>query len=293
MLRTSRRTGLNRLKSRSLTARSMIGAAVTETLESRRLMTVSLDNGLATTNVDYFQVTVDKGGNTRDTKFGATDTVYDYFGYLDTGATTYAVGTYGSDPVIGSDGVARSSGTIPIAAGGSVAFTVESSIRSGSKAYVNQYTFTSTGYDLTQAKFFEYLDADIQAVSDDILTVKGTIAGTGSNNLVLTTIDPATDIRQAQSNGVAGDNTTLTGFGADRFSTLRSAISGGAYDAAPGGTNNLPATTVTGIGPAFGPGDITTALEYGFSNATAAMRANVDGRCSLTASIPGPRPPAA
>jgi hypothetical protein len=261
-----------------------------EGLESRRLLTVTIDNQLSSGSPDFFSVVVDAGGSTNNTSFGGTDTIYNYAAFLDlgNGSPVVSLAGVGSDPVLNPDGSVHSEGTITTA-NGSIAFAVDSSIPSGSKSFFNKFSFTATGFDLTGAKLFQYMDSDILSISDDVLKVDGTTGGTGANKLILTNIDPATNIRQAQSDGAVSQGASLTGWAADQFDELEAAIIAGGFDAAVGGTvdtTSLPPTTVTGIGAVYGPEDITTALEYSFSSAGSASVTTVLGIDTVAAVAP-------
>jgi hypothetical protein len=253
----------------------MSRSRMSERLEDRRLLAVTLSNGLAATSPDRFSVVVDEAGSTTSTLFGVNNTVFDYLGFLDFGVgRSYSLAELATAPTLQPDGTARSTGVINLAPDGgvgSVAFTVISSIAPGTKAFVNTFSFTASGgADLRSARFFQYLDVDIFEIADDVLLRTGTTTGTGTGALVLTTIDPSTNVRQAQRNGLPGTNSSLTGYIADAYSDLLDDLYFGGVDAAAAGTidtGSLGTSNITGIGPVFGPADVTTALEYSFTNA--------------------------
>ena len=60
-------------------------SAFFEPLEARLLLSVMLDNGLPTNALDYFAIYVDGGGGSRQSRYAGTDTIYDYFPYLEIG----------------------------------------------------------------------------------------------------------------------------------------------------------------------------------------------------------------
>jgi hypothetical protein len=185
-------------------------------LEERRLLSVTLDNGLGSNDPAYFAVHLDRGGATRDTSLAGVDTVYDYFPYLDTGAYgVFNLRDHATSPARQGSGTATSRATISLPNGGSIRVDVTSRIPQGSRSLLNTYEFTATNYDLRDARFLQYLDADIYAVGDDVLTVSGSVA---TDDLVLTTVDPATMIRQAQMPGDIASGAVLSGFAADEYS---------------------------------------------------------------------------
>ena len=242
------------------------------------MLSVTLNNGLSTTSPDYFAVTVDAAGSTDTTSFDGVDTIYQYNAFFDDGqGTVNDLTDYGSAPTLQSNGTTLSTGTFSVGSS-SVSFKVVSTLSPGTKAFLNTYSFTVSGsYNLTSGRLFQYEDSDISSASSsftsNVLTVGGATAGTGSNKLVLTTIDPASNIRQAQENGPTGTNSALAGYAADEYDNLEQNIDEGGFSAPASGninTTDLPPENVSGIGAAFGPNDITTALAYKFTNASTA-----------------------
>ncbi|MHC4718061.1 MAG: CARDB domain-containing protein, partial [Planctomycetota bacterium] len=138
----------------------------------------------------------------------------------------------------------------------------------------------------TQASFFQYLDSDLLWIDDDVLKVTGSVLG---QDLILSTIDPATSAELAQSLGGAMANAIPSGFAADQYPELRWAIQAGGYDAAQGGTIDtvdLPFSFKPGIGNAYGPEDITTAIEYTFTDPDSAVITTVLGLANVPITVP-------
>jgi hypothetical protein len=241
-----------------------------EILEPRQLLSVTLTNGLPASDPGHYSVVLDAGGTTHNVLVGDTDTIYDYIGYLEAGGEVFELGAHASEPVSTGAGKAHSEATLTIPGGGQVQVAIDSEIPDGTQSLVNTYVFTATGFDLRTAKFFQYMDSDIESISDDILTVAGSIA---EGDLILTTIDQATSVRQIQIDATTGSGGHLSGFGADQYSQLQSAIVAGGYDAAPEGTidtDSLTPGNFPGWGAGYGPEDVTTTLEYAFDDAASA-----------------------
>jgi len=249
-----------------------------ENLEKRVFFDVTLTNGLTPGEANYYEVTLGNGGGTRDVILGSTDTVYDYFAYVDSGVPSVGIHqrvrnlfTIATEPVDTGNNTARSVSTVAIPNPGLVSwgYSVEilSAVLPGQTRLTTTYNFASFGgFDLTTLRFFQYLDSDVAAVSDDVLTVEGTVV---NNDLVLGTIDPTTLINAAQRPGTGSAGAILTGWAADEFAALQNDILTGAFDADVNGSIDLvalPPGNFPGIGPGFGPEDVTTALEYQFQS---------------------------
>lgn len=255
-------------------SRRMLSSAarsVIDTLETRQLLSVTpvyLTNGEDPTSSDFFQVELVGGGSTRNTALGAdqTDTIYDYFSYLDTGdGHVYNLNDYAQNPQFQTISTATDQVTLNLANGGTITITVNSEVPRGSKSLINSYQLSATGYDLRNAKLYQYMDSDVGTVSGNVLSVSGS---TTTGDLVLTTVDPASSKRQAQSPGGLMVGGYLSGWGADKWHDLRDAILAGGYDPAATGTvdiASLPYSYQNGLGWAWGPGDITTALAFKFT----------------------------
>jgi hypothetical protein len=244
-----------------------------------------LDNGLPTNALDYFAIYVDGGGGSRQSRYAGTDTIYDYFPYLEIGGEVFNLYNRGSTPVLQGDKVVSDASlSVP---GGTIDVHVESRIPNGTGWLINTYRFTASGgVSLRDAKFFQYLDSDIYSISDDVLKVSG---ATGTGDLTLTTIDPGTQIRLEQILGQPQLGAAATGFAAERYSSLKSHITAGGFDPPPEGyvdTNALPLHTQAGVGECYGPGDVTTAIEYSFTSATSAILRTTLGVSDLAVGVP-------
>ena len=240
-----------------------------ERLEDRQLLSVTVTNGLPSDSPNYFAAVIDRGGSSEQIVYGQqADTVYEYAGYFEIGGRTYALESVASNPTLtGGEVLGHADITLPD--GKTVAIDIRSRVPSGSGLLITEYAVTaSAGVDLRTAKFCQYLDADIGSASDDVLTVSGSVA---TNDLNLKTIDPGTKIESSQLLQQALIGCRASGFGAQYYSSLRSAIQSGSYDPPPEGKITLSTTTVPDIGPAYGPGDITTAIVYSFTNASSAV----------------------
>ncbi len=246
---------------------ALLSAAPTvEMLEDRTLLSVTIDNGLATNDPDYFAVELEAGGAALNIFQQATDTVFEYFPYFDDGTQVFNLLNHLNEPTLDSPGQATSTGTVDLGANGSVFVTVTSSITPGSSQFSNRYDFIGLeGYDLTNAMFYQYLDADIQTTDDDLMTITGTIPG---DDLVIATIDPLTGIVQTQRS-IATTGAALSGFSADKWFDLQDAIEAGGHNPNINGqidTNDLISQDHEVYGPSFGPADITSSLAYQFTS---------------------------
>jgi len=264
-------------RSTVVNARKSKHSLALERLEDRLLLSVTIDNGLAPADPGYFAVGVGPGGESGVSSLGGVNTLFDYEGYfhadadLGAGGSVHDFDALGTEPVLIGN-AAVSTVTMFPDSGGRVDVDVRAEIAPASLRMVTSYVFTASGgADLRDASFFQYLDSDIESISDDVLQVTGSIAG---NSLALTTIDTPTLLPQAQRIGQPLSGALVTGFAADQYSSLRSNITSGLLNPPPTGeinTDNLPLGTFPGIGSAYGPEDVTSAIEYGFTNAEYAI----------------------
>jgi len=225
---------------------------------------ITLDNGLPTSDPNYYNVRLDENAYSDFSQinipgYGLTDIIYHYNGVLQSGANVYSPNPEGlgnwtggswtdSDP---SDGSISSQGTL-----GGINWSVTHSLPTGGNILTSAWTLSAAG-DLPSLRFFQYLDEDVQDYWDDILLVRGSIAG---GDLELVTVDPPTRAGISQ----AGDN-QATGWAADVYPELLAAVETVGYNAAATGTidtGDLPYHIDPYFGPAYGPADVTTAIEW-------------------------------
>ena len=152
-------------------------------------------------------------------------------------------------------------------------WTAVSSIAPGSTLYLTSLSFASS-MPLGTLRILQYLDEDVLSVIDDHLVVVGT---PGAANFQLLTIDDNFSVGVSHAAGyLTATNMTYTGWAADRFPQLRTAITGpGASYSIPGvvDTVDLPPIADPRFPgqPAFGPTDIISAIVFDVDpNATSA-----------------------
>jgi hypothetical protein len=181
--------------------------------------------------------------------------MYDYYLYIDIGGSVYNLwdGTSAWDDSDASDQSITSSGAVA-----GINWSVTHTLPDGGDIMTSAYTLTApTGALLPEMRLFQYLDEDVYSISNNILVPSGSIAG---GDLELLTVHPT--IRAGVSQ--AGDS-QATGWAADEYYDLGFALDAGGFNAAPGGTvdtTSLPPHTDPYYGPAYGPEDITTAIEW-------------------------------
>jgi len=216
---------------------------------------VTLDNGLAGTS--QYSVDIDENAYSTSAWIQAPgqavdNLMYEYIPYLDIGGASARLGSgvwVDSNP---GDGSVTSSG-----ATSGINWSVTHTLPAGGTIMTSRYTLTSpTGALLPAMRFYQYLDEDVYGVWN-ILVVSGSIAGA---DLDLLTIEPTIGAGVSQ----AGD-ASATGWVADEYADLRSLLETGGYDAPAWGyvdTADLPSHVDPTYGPAYGPTDITTAIEW-------------------------------
>ena len=150
---------------------------------------------------------------------------------------------------------------------GYIRITANSRLAPGASEIDSTFSFETVNYDLTQARFFQYQDADLGKLNDNILVVQGSF---GQTSLVLQTVDTDTFVWVGQKDDwQASAGSHLSGYAADRYDDLITSILAGGFQPAPAGTiAGLPAGVFPGLGNGFGPGDVVTALAYNFDRAS-------------------------
>jgi len=190
--------------------------------------------------------------------YGDVEFIYEYNPYYSIGGAP-ALGFTGSPLDLGSNKV-QNTGIIT-GENAPINFTVLSYILTGELQLVQTWTFTSQE-PFGNCRFIQYLDEDVMGVNDDVLVPLGNYA---DGTLQLYTIDDASRVGTFQTVDTNDEqNVTWVGWSADRFSYLRSYITGGTVIFLPNGfieTNNLP--PIAGTFPQeYGPSDVTTAVAY-------------------------------
>jgi Ca2+-binding RTX toxin-like protein len=278
-------------------------SSVIEALEPRVLLTVTINNGLLTTNPNYFQVTVGAGGSVFNAVIGQTDFITKYDAFLDpaatdftfTGATVFDLSQSTTDAVAGpTANTAVATETIPVVAGNidtflngvetitpndqNILVTVTASIAPNSDILDETYvispvasTTTAPPASLLGLRLYQYLYSNVSVATatgivnaSDYLTVGGSGAAP-----VLTTVDPVNGVSATLQDGAAASGASLSGYAGDTFDVLEQDILAGGF--APPATGNLPnadlpAATLPSGAAAFGPGLVTQEIDFTITN---------------------------
>ena len=228
--------------------------------------TVTLSNGTSQGDEGHMSVEFDETsfsdtGNFAKPGGELVPFIFEYYPVLQFGGDVYSyyMGTWGAGTWTDNnpgDGEISSEGTV-----GNVHWTVTHSLPQGATTITSRWTLSaSQGGALPPIRAFIYFDEDVGEYYDDILLVSGSIA---DHNIDLWTVDPTRDV------GVAlGGDANATGWAADQYDDLRGDLNGATFNAPPGGTvdtADLPAFTHPNYGDAYGPGDITVAIEWEFA----------------------------
>ena len=238
-----------------------------------------IDNDTLASTIGHFEVTVDDGGAHNIDSDGITangntqvlqnvDAIFEFLNYvnvesgdeiLDLADTTITTGAYlEGDDLVASEGEFDGEN-------GVIRWRVESHFEDGSPILFNSVIFESDS-EFGDIQFVNYLDEDLQGVSDDILYLTGT---PGAADFRAFTLDGPERIGFSQGgNYLPGDNLvnmTYDGWVADEFPELRSAIEDGSVTySIPGDidTSDLPLFTDPDLGDVYGPADVTTAFAW-------------------------------
>jgi len=241
---------------------------------------ITIDNDVANDVIGHFEYTPAAGGGASFGSSGITaqgvnqlfvnaNVIFAYTNFVDVGGDGQAVSlantTITLQPTLISPDVVASEGSFTGASGSTINWRVETSFENGISRLVNAISFSSASA-LGSLRFINYLDEDVQSPSDDFLFTTGT---PGESDFRAFTFDGAERFGFSQGGVyIPGDglvNATYTGWAADRFNLLGTAITGAGTAYTPAGNinlTNLPQFTDATLGTAFGPADVTTAFAW-------------------------------
>jgi hypothetical protein len=260
-----------------------------------------IDNDVAPGVLGHFSVDVLGGGESFEANLTASrlasadivteDVIFDYFSYVDPGIDGGGFRlSASSGPSLSGDDEVTSSGSFIGESGNTIEWTAVSSIPDGGSVMTTVFTFTAATGTLGPLRFLQYLDEDIEGVSDDVLFTRGSAAG---GDLELFTVDDVEVYGVSHSGGlsVAGGllNATFAGWAADQFNDMKPTITGAGQVVSPGGVidvADLPPFVHPEVGPAWGPEDIVSVLAWDVDPdaTTAVINTTLGG-------VPEPPPP--
>lgn len=206
-------------------------------------------------------------GNTQ--LFVNLDVIFDFLNYVDVGADGNALNLANTNitlaPTLVAPDLVASEGNFA-GANGTVNWRVESRMENGDTRVFNTVRLTSDS-PLGDIQVINYLDEDVQGISDDILYQTGT---PGQEDFLAFTLDGPERIGFAQGgvySATAGllENATYEGWAADAFRELAGAIetTGTTYSVAGNiDTTSLAPFTDAQLGDVHGPADVTTAFAW-------------------------------
>ena len=235
-----------------------------------------IDNDIASGTLGYFSVDVTTGGESRSADITAnrlasadvytTDLLYDYFSYVDVGAGAFRL--TGSPSASSGDDSVTSFGAFTGDQGQSINWSVESVIADGDNTMTSTFTFTAAaGSLLGVIDFYQYMDEDIQGVSDDVFLTRGSVA---AGDLELFTIDN-TEVYGVSHGGAYSDaqglaNSTFSGWAACEYNQMKPALSAGTQTVSTSGDicADLMSNTFNHaqLGSVYGPQDIVSVLGW-------------------------------
>ncbi len=237
---------------------------------------VTINNGIPTGTVGSWSVDVLSGGESRVANLTANainpsaivteNVLYDYFSYVDVGTPGAAFRLNTGTPVLSGTNQVTSSGSFLGSGGNTINWNVVSSIAPGSPMYQNTFTFTATTGTLGDIKLYQYLDEDIEGVSDDILYPTGSAAG---GDLELYTLDNPRFFGTSQSGAFSAaqglSNAMFAGWAANEYNNIKPAITAGTQAVSPTGViQNLGSFSDPRLGGAtvYGQADIVSVLSW-------------------------------
>lgn len=237
---------------------------------------VFIDNGIPVGTVGHFSLDMLTGGESNEAYLSASrvasgdvfteNVLFDYFSYVDPGNDGGGFRLAGSAPVV--DGVdpnkVSSNGSFLGDAGNTILWSVTSSIPPGGSIMTNVVTFAAETGTLGTLRFLQYLDEDIEGVSDDILFVRGTAAG---GDLELFTVDNSEVYGVSHSGALSSAqglvDASFAGWAANQFNQMKPAIAGAGQSVSLAGViDNLPPFVHPVVGPAYGPRDVVSVMAW-------------------------------
>ena len=236
-----------------------------------------IDNDVANTLEGHFEANIENGGFVNDsgvsvqglTQFVTNgDFTAEYISFVDVGAdgnaTNLATANVTMPATLVTPDLVVSEGTFQ-GANGTVNWRMESRFANGVPTLVNTLILTSAN-PLGNIRYISYLDEDIFVIPDDILFPEGTPGQPGFRAF---TLDGPERFGFAHGGiyqpGGGLVNATYDGWAADRFSQLRTAITGGGTTYTVAGnidTTDLRPSIDPTLGQIYGPNDITTAFAW-------------------------------
>ena len=237
-----------------------------------------IDNDIPSGTLGHWSVDVEDAGESRAADVSANrfvsadtfteDVLFDYFTYIDLGTPGAQVGAFqlsGSAPALTGDDEVTSSGSFVGSGGNTIDWTAVSSIGNGDSRMITTYTFTAQTGSLGNIRLYQYLDEDIEAVSDCVFFTRGSI---GTNDLELFTMDNLEVYGVSHSGALdAGGglvNSVFAGYAAHQFNNIKPALTGGTQPISLTGTINpilLPFIHPQ-LGTVYGPLDIVSVMAW-------------------------------
>lgn len=230
----------------------------------------TISNGIASGTVGHFSVNVQSGGESRQGILTANrqasgdvyteDILFDYFSYVDVGNGGFRLDA--ATPQLVGENV-TSSGLFTGSAGNNINWSVTSSFVDNT--YQNKFTFTAQSGTLGNLRLFQYMDEDIEGVSDDIFFTRGSAA---AGDLELFTVDN-TEVYGVSHGGAYSEaqglvNADFAGWAANRYNAMKPKIENGTQSVSETGIiESLPVFTHGTVGAAYGLNeDIVSVLAW-------------------------------
>lgn len=238
---------------------------------------ITIDNDIPRGTLNHWAVEVLTGGQSRLAYLTANrdasgdiyteNVLFDYFSYVDVGNTGGGFQLSGTNPTLDPEDpdTAISSGSFIGENGNTINWSVLSSIPDGKMVMTNRFLlWGADGSRLGRIRFLQYMDEDVEGVSDDVFFTKGTLVG---RNLQLFTVD-GREIYGVSHSGVFDvpsglDNATFAGWAADIYDRIQPRIRGAGQQVGPEGIiNNLPTYNHPKLGTVLGPRDVVSVFAW-------------------------------
>lgn len=235
---------------------------------------VVIDNDVPTSTVGAWTVNVTTGGESRTAGLTAnrfasgdvyhTDVLYDYFTYIDVGNGGFRLA--GSTATLSGDDQVTSTGSFLGSAGNTINWTAVSSIADGTSVLQNTFSFSAATGTLGNLRLFQYMDEDVQGVSDDVFFTRGSVAGL---DLELFTVDNAEVYGVSHSGALSADQGLLdavfAGWAVCKYNQMKPTIRAGTQAVSPDGifcADMIGPFDHPQVGTAWGPQDVVSVLAW-------------------------------
>lgn len=223
-----------------------------------------IDNDLADGTLGAFRVDALSGGESRAAYLTANrqasgdvyveDLLYDYFSYVDVGNGGFRLNNGTVDTSQAANDMIRSTGSFTGSGGNTINWTCTSAMVGD--IYRNTFEFQAQTGELGDISLYQYMDEDVESVSDDVFFTRGSVA---TNDLELFTVDNTEVYGVSHGGSLTAEqgllNANFAGWAVDDYNRIKPRITAGTQAVSQSGVNPLGEFTHADVGTAYGLND--------------------------------------